>query len=107
MDTLKLGTGSNFAHFFAITRLASQPGDFLEHTLRIQVTGKSGDLISQADDYQFQYGYRIVASDPGGFVLTTEFNIDVRPLALPIGCLVNAFLDGQSVARTPLMLRRG
>lgn len=107
MDTLTLAPGNNFAHFFVVTFLNSQPGDFLQHILKIQVTHQDGPLIAETAEYQFMYGYKIDLSGPGGFILTTEFNIDTAPLAMPAGCLINAFLDGQSVARTPLMLRRG
>jgi hypothetical protein len=108
MSSISVPPGNDLAHFFAVTFLSSQPGDFLRHELKIQVTDKSGKtVISQAADWDFVYGYILDPSDPGGFILTTEFNIDIRPYQLPLGCLVSACLDGQIVARTPLILRRG
>jgi hypothetical protein len=106
MDTIRIAPGNNTVHFYVVTRVTSQPGDFLPHALRIQVTHQAGSLVIEAREHQFVYGYKLDISGPGGFILTTEFTIDVSGMSLPAGCLVNAFLDGQSVARTPLMLRR-
>jgi hypothetical protein len=106
LDVLRLAPGTNNAHLFAITRVYSQPGDFGQHTLRITANDRNAGLITQAPDYRFQSGYRIDPSGPGGFVLTTEFNIDVSLLRLPTTCVVNAFLDSQLVAHTPLTLSR-
>jgi hypothetical protein len=108
ISVIALPPGNNSAHFFALTFLSSQPGDFSPHTVQIQVTGKSGTFIAQAPPLTFRYGYLIDPSGPGGYILRTEFNVDVSAYNLPLGCLVSAFLDGSAVARTPLMLlRRG
>ncbi len=107
MNSLALAEGTDAARFFVITFLACEPGDFSRHVLKIAVTQQHGAVIAETADYPFQYGYRIRPSDPGGFILTTEFNIDGKPLGLPLGCLVSAYLDGEAVARATLTLRRG
>jgi len=107
MSVLTLASENDIAHFFVVTFLTCQPGDFSSHILRIQVTDGSGPLIAEAADYAFSYGYKVDPTGPGGFTLTTEFTVDTRPVRLPVDCLISAFLDGQSVARTPLRLRRG
>lgn len=106
MDSIRLARGSNYAHFFAVTRLSCQPGDFQQHALRITVTDSQAQVVSSAPVCQFHYGYAINAVGPGGFILTTEFQLDVSALSLPATCLINAYLDGEYVAHTPLMLSR-
>ncbi|HEV8038874.1 MAG TPA: hypothetical protein VGP62_08430 [Bryobacteraceae bacterium] len=106
MTAIRLAGGTKSAHFFVVTFLNSQPGDFAKHVLKIQVLDKSGPFISQADDYPFVYGYKLDSSGPGGFTLTTEFNIDTTSMPSPAGWIIVAFLDGQAVARIPLMLLR-
>jgi hypothetical protein len=94
------------AHFFCVTGLASQPGDFNPHVLRIQITDKTGSVISQTEGYKFSYGYLIDSHAFGGFTLTTEFTIDVSQYQLPLGCVVTAHLDDVAIARTPLLIKR-
>jgi hypothetical protein len=106
MSALKLAGGSNFAHFFVLTFLTSHPGDLQQHVLKIQVTEENGSVLGEAADYHFLYGYKLDVSGPGGFVLSTEFNLDTAAITKPARCLINAFLDGQCVAQTPLTLRR-
>lgn len=106
MSAVALPLGHNFAHFFSVTFLTCQPGEFSEHKLRIQITDKKANGIAYAPEWKFKYGYLLDPFGPGEFILTTEFNIDVQPYQLPLGCLVSAFLDDQIVARTPIMLRR-
>jgi hypothetical protein len=106
MSAITVARGNSTARFFSVTFVSSQPGDFEQHQLRIQVTDRNLRLIAQANDWPFQFGYLLDPSGPGGFTLTTEFNIDVTPYQLPLHCLVSAFVDGQTVARAPIMLRR-
>jgi hypothetical protein len=106
MAAITVAPPSRVAHFFAITLLNSQPGDFLQHSLRIQITDRKSSVIAYAEPWIFQYGYLIDPYGPGGYILTTEFNIDLNPYPMPLGCLVSAFLDNENVARTPLILRR-
>jgi hypothetical protein len=107
MGAITLAPGNFLAHFYAVTFLTSQPGDFVPHRLRIQVTDKTGVLIAQAAEVRFRFGYLLDPSGPGGYTLTTELTLDVTPYQLPLGCLVSAFLDDQTVARTPITLLRG
>jgi len=109
MSTLGLSETRQFAHFFSVTTLHSQPGDLQPHSLRIVLSDQTGATIAQTPPYSFSYGYKIDPSGPGGFILTSEFNLDVRQVRLPMSCLVSAFLDSEldSVAKIPLMLRRG
>ena len=90
-----------------ITRLSCEPGDLTQHTLKIQLKNAAGPIVAEAPDHQFQYGYKIDSSGPGGFVLTTEFDVDTQPIGLPIRGLVLAFLDGAAIASSPLTLLRG
>jgi hypothetical protein len=109
MSTIGLSREREFAHFFSVTTLHSDPGDSQFHSLRVCVSDQTGNTITQTSPYAFQYGYKIDPSGPGGFILTSEFNLDVTKLKLPTCCLVSAFLDAipQPVATIPLMLRRG
>lgn len=106
MDTIALAPGNDVARFHAVTRLTSQTADFYAHTLKVQVTDKNSTLITEAPEFSFRYGYRMEISGLGGFVLATEFALNAAGLLLPAVYIVTAFLDGQGVARTPLMLRR-
>ena len=42
MDTLTLPAGASFARFFALTRIHSQPGDFLPHVLQVRIAVPDG-----------------------------------------------------------------
>ncbi|MGA3203423.1 MAG: hypothetical protein ABSF12_13140 [Bryobacteraceae bacterium] len=108
MTALNLGSGNNLARFFVVTGVYSQPGDYLQHTLRVTATDQAGNSIAHAAPYNFAYGYELDPNGPGGFILTTSFDLDVSQLRLPLHCLISAFLDNEPrpVASTPLMLRR-
>lgn len=53
MDTIKIAPNSNAAHFYAITRVTSQPGDFSPHVIKVQVTQQDGSLVTEASGYPF------------------------------------------------------
>ena len=99
---------NNFAHFFVVTSVASQPGDHLPHVMQVQMVTRDGQrAVAEAPAYTFVYGYKIDPAGPGGFYLTTEFTLDLRPLE-PLGhYLICALVNGEIAARSPLMLRRG
>lgn len=109
MSIIRLSPTGQFAHFFAVTALHCQPGDSLPHSLRVGVSGQGGISIAQTPPYSFTYGYKIDPTGFGGFILTSEFNLDVNQITLPTNCLVCAFLDNEPnpVAQIPLMLSRG
>src|SRR5579859_6260980 len=68
MGAIAIAQGNSFVHFFSITLLSSQPGDFSEHILKIQVIDKDSLLIAHAPEMPFKYGYLVDPSGPGGFV---------------------------------------
>jgi hypothetical protein len=109
MSVIGLSPTRQFAHFFSVTTVNCHPGDFLTHALRVGVSDRTGAFIAQAPPYNFVYGYKVDPAGVGGFVLTSEFNLDVSQISLPTSCLVSAFLDSEPnpVAKTPLILRRG
>src|SRR2546428_8064624 len=84
MDALKLNPHSTFARFFILTYLHSHVLDFAPHVLKVRMVGTDGrgNWISVADapEHRFIYGYKISRSAPGGFLLTTEFNLDLTLL---------------------------
>jgi len=103
-DTLTIG--SDFAHFYVLTTAVSNPGDRAEHVLKVTMNRWGGEEVASAPEYRFTYGYNVDFSSPGGFRLTTEFNVDTRPLG-PLGrFMVWVFLDGAPVAKAPVTLRR-
>src|SRR5271169_4451188 len=75
MDTIKIAPNNNAAHFYALTRVTSQPGDFSQHVLKIQMMHQNGASIIEAPECQFSYGYKMDINGLGGFILTTEFTI--------------------------------
>jgi hypothetical protein len=109
LSTIGLSPTRNLAHFFSVTTLHSQSGDSQFHSLHVCVSDQQGHIIARTAPYGFQYGYKLDPSGPGGFILTSEFNLDVTQMRLPLYCLVSAFLDdiGDPVAKVPLLLRRG
>ncbi len=93
LSAIRLPVGNDLARFFTLTYLSSQPGDFLKHTIRIQILDKGGSLVIQAEPYLFQFGYLLDPLGPGGYTLRTEFGLNVAARPLPLGLVVCAFLD--------------
>jgi hypothetical protein len=109
MDVLTVPALGVQARFFVLTYLHSRPADYLQHVLRIQMVGQDGSdwkIVADAPDHRFVYGYALAALAPGGFVLTTEFNINLIPLGSLGTYLVQAIVDGDLVEQTPLTLQR-
>ena len=110
MDTLTLPAGTVFARFYALTRIDSQPGDFQPHVLQVRLAFPDGGgwvPVATAPDQRFFYGYKLERAGPGGFNLTTEFNIDLRPLSWPSKTYwIQVSLDGQFLNQCPLTLLR-
>jgi hypothetical protein len=108
MDVLTIGRVSPAAQFFVLTYLHSNPGDFLPHTLKVQMVGRNGEnwvVAADAPEEKFVYGYKVDASGPGGYMLTTEFVLNPQVMG-PLGLyFIQAVLDGDLVAQTPLTLK--
>ncbi len=101
---------ATFAHFFVLTYLHAQAADVKHHTLQVQL-GRWEDEkwvpYAAAQPRTFVYGRKVDPTAPGAFILTTEFNLDLRPMPAALGTfLVHASLDGESCAWAPLTLRR-
>ena len=108
MDVLTIGRVSPIAQFFVLTYLHSNPGDFLLHTLKVQMVGRSGEnwvVAADAPEERFEYGYKVDASGPGGYMLTTEFVLNPQVMGSLGLYFIQAVLDGDLVAQTPLTLK--
>ena len=105
MDTLVIGA-SGIAHFFSLTSLhAAMPVDNSIHALVVQAMDPQGRIIAAGAPYAFKWTNGPDQSF-AGFRLATEFefNLDFNT---PLGSyVVQAFVDGESVAGVPLTLRR-
>lgn len=106
VNVVTAAPGQATAHFFAHTMLNSQSLEPTPHVLQIQIFTREGQPVSSAPEYRFVYSNRVDVSGPGAFNLTTEFNIDLSHFPPMAYYVVAAFLDGQRVATTPIMLRR-
>jgi len=62
-------------------------------------------VVSEATE-SFVYGYAVDPSGPGGYMLTTEFTLDPKPLQIPGLYFIQAILDGELATQTPLTLLR-
>lgn len=106
LDTLTIVPGYNFAHFFVVTTIASNPGDILPHILKVSMTRLDEHEVASAPEHEFVYGYRLGdLSGLGGFRLTTQFEVNLQSLGKLGQFMIWVFLDGERVAKTPLMLR--
>jgi hypothetical protein len=107
MDALWIGQFSPAIRFFVLTYLHCTPGDFSSHTLKVQMVGRGGDdwaVVAEAKEESFVYGYAIDPSGPGGYMLTTEFTLDPKPLQIPALYFIQALLDGELAVQTPFTL---
>jgi hypothetical protein len=109
MDILMIGRQSPVARFFVLSYVHSRPLDFAKHTAKVRLSGfRDGQWIIFADapDHSFEYSYRIDPSGPGGFMLTTEFNLDLATIGELGTFWVQLSIDGTMVEQTPLTLLR-
>jgi hypothetical protein len=93
--------------FFVVCHLHSSPSDTAPHVLTIQMMGRRDSNwipLAGAPPKVFKYGYNLNPSGPGGFVLSTEFNLDMNKTGFGL-FYIQALLDGQLVAQVPLTLR--
>jgi hypothetical protein len=103
---INLAPDSESAHFFALTILASQPGDQSPHALQMRMVDRQGRAVIVVPDFPFVYAFKTDPTGPGGFSLKTEFTVDLTKLVSLGTFLVQAWLDGVWVAQTPITLRR-
>jgi len=80
MNLLNITGQLQHARFFTLTLLASDFTDVSPHTLQIQMFTRDGLLVASAPPKTFFYGHGI-GGPVGAFSLTTEFNLDLRPMA--------------------------
>lgn len=108
IDTLTIPAAASTARFFTVVSLFSSPGDFIQHSVVIQMVDpdRAFSIVAAANPHNFAYGHRINFNGPGGLVLTTEFNLDLSKLAGFGLFYIQAVLDGEIVATVPLTLRR-
>jgi len=91
--------------FWVVTHLHSHPFDVAPHTLQVQmVRSDNSNTVAWTNPANFYYGYRQGMFGPGGYLLRTEFNLNVSRL-MPLGLFyIQALLDSQLVAQVPLTL---
>ena len=106
LDTLTIQHGYDYARFSVVTIAVSNPGDIGPHVLKVVMTTSSGQQVASAPDCRFEYGYKIDPIGFGGFRLTTQFAVDLRPLDTLGQFMIWVYLDGAPVAQAPIMLRR-
>ena len=95
VDTLQISPGYDYAHFSVVTIVVSNPGDIWPHVLKVVMTTWDGREVASAADYKFSYGYKADPTGPGGFRLTTQFDVDLRQLDTLGQFLIRVFLDGE------------
>jgi hypothetical protein len=50
MDTIRVAPSNNSVHFYVVTRVMSQPEDFSQHVLKVQMTNqKICDCVRNSD----------------------------------------------------------
>jgi hypothetical protein len=109
MDTLTLPPALRLAHFFVLTFFHAPEFEIATHVAKVQMLGMRSEqwvTVAQAPDQKFVYGRRFDPTSPGGFSLTTEFNVDFIQLDALGTHYIQVMLDGVLVAQMPLTLRR-
>ena len=108
MDVLTLGM-SMAARFFVLTYLHSRTVDFGQHVAKLQMFGlRSGNwaVVADAPAHTFTYSYAATPNAPGAFMLTTEFNLDLRTFGELGTFWIRLSVDGDDLEQTPITLRR-
>lgn len=109
LSHVKPATGSEIAHFYGLTFLASRPGDTASHELEVRMVGENSTgwfVVAASPVHTFTYGYKIDQAGPGGFSLATRFSINVKGLDLSAAFFIEALLDGSRVGQAPVTLLR-
>ena len=110
MDVLTVGSLSMGARFFVLTYLHSRTVDFGQHVAKLNMLGfRNGNwsVVADAPAYTFTYSYAATPNAPGAFMLTTEFNLDLRTFGELGTFWVQLAVDGDLLEQTPITLRRG
>ena len=108
LNVLTVSPTENTATFKVQTMLTATPGDFQQHIVKVWMrTIQNNLVVAKAPEFRFVFGNKFDYSGPGGFSLTTNFALDLRTLGALGHYMIVVSLDGEVVAQTPLMLRRG
>ncbi len=107
-DTLSFAAdGNRILYYDAVTTVSYYPYDGAKHILSVRMCKPSGVAIATAPDHAFAFGFKLDPLAPGGYRLITNFTIDTRLIEpLDTFYMVWAVLDGELVAKAPIMLRR-
>lgn len=112
MDAIVIGPGMATVQFTVWTTIRSQPTDRAPHVLQVFMRKGSlkGDVVARAEPYQFRYGYGSGVlgnlSGPGGFSLTTNFNVNVVEIGGLGVYYLQVDLDQVYLTCVPLTLRQ-
>ena len=106
MSAITIPPAQTHIHFWSMVLLSSQPGDHDQHRVWVKMIGPDDAVISSAEEYSFQYGYKVLASGNGGFSLRTEFTVGVAQLQSSGTYWIKAYVDGNLAALAPITLRR-
>lgn len=110
MDTLLIAPGATTAQFTVWTTIRSGPMDITPHVLQVFMRKGSlqGSVVARAEAYTFRYGYGAGGfnlADPGGFSLTTNFNVTLAEIGGLGMYYLQVDLDQQLLTCIPLRLR--
>src|SRR5258708_4026196 len=97
IDFLTVHPETVIAHFYALTLLRSKSFDPHQHRLVVRMEGfRNGkwESVAEAPECRFTYGF-VDPSGPGGFVLTTEFSINLANLGGVGIFYIQAWLDDE------------
>jgi hypothetical protein len=90
-------------HFFALTSLHKIGLDFFPHELQVAVLDPHHNRVAEAPISRFVYGYNISKEAPGGYVLGTQFELQISEFGV---FWVQAFLDKELAIQVPILLLR-
>jgi hypothetical protein len=109
INALTSSPSSSIVRFKVHTTVSSSPLDFQPHVLLVEMRAPDGQIFVSAPEYKFVFGNKVDNTGPGFFNLTTDFNLELATLSpmVPTTYMISVYLDGQRVAGTPIMLRRG
>jgi len=103
LSAIQITPLASTVHFTTLTILYNPSLDFLPHTLQLHVTAPDLKRIASALPYRFVYGYKLSQADPGGFMLSTAFILEVKQLGTH---WIQAYLDGELKMQIPIFIQR-
>jgi hypothetical protein len=104
LDIFSFSPSQPTVRFKALTLLTSNPGDRQIHTVHLEMRGY-GVVPAFTHPQDFYFAYSIDASAPGGYQLTTNFELSMALLPCPGTFSIVALVDRIEVAHTPITLR--